>query len=531
MSHSNAKGRQAMHNQHTELFDDESTDFPYDITQDSELLKGGWLNRPERRPFSPPIEVLSIAPTQKSDDYLTPGLLREQVLSQTFENIKDSGVSPPLSNTGGSGSQTPNLYVDYLQFDAVGYHAGFQDSLYAIRCWRELDKLMEAARMTKEPVLTRIGNHTVKVMPYGFSTNGNMYGWDIRIMFKGVTLAFKKKFYMPGTHGELDIKDFRQFPNIYANIPGEPLTIYGLQEILTDIESILRSLGFIHLDTGVRRLDVCCDVVGRNSIQEMGWAHRVYEEEYLSRVPTAKIQNQGTKHSQTGITVGVGSTRCKLRVYDKQAELKEKASEHDPRYASALHDRWGSSHEPVTRFEFQFGTEFLREHQDESGHQLRSIAQCVRAMKTLFLKQLRFKNPYFKLLAEGQDVQQAKRTKNHKRMATDQEWEAHVKIIAQASGEVVILKREKQLTPHVNHEQMGLQVIGIADAMANRLGMMNRDDNDRMLILHVLMEAITGGRAKQDRKQQTRLLNWGYAVPVSRAANGATKGERLSAAT
>ncbi|MGV3590886.1 MAG: replication initiation factor [Gammaproteobacteria bacterium] len=145
-------------------------------------------------------------------------------------------------------------------------------------------------------------------------------------------------------------KQFAQHkPLVFALISSGLLTTKSLPFILDDLSECVGSLGQVHDEPNLGRLDLCCDFVTGFPMSE------IRESQWLTRA--RHIDRHEESKQFTGFSIGRGG-EISARLYNKTIEMRK-----NPRpYLEALWREAGwNEWDEVWRLEFQFRREALKE--------------------------------------------------------------------------------------------------------------------------------------------------------------------------
>lgn len=277
-----------------------------------------------------------------------------------------------------------------------------------VKIVEELETIKAIAQERKKSVFHKMRGHVLEVQGTGEGKAGPYF--SVVFNWEGLRIAVSKS-------------DPDKAANFYVTAQGACMLAHQFNawEVYDKVKSLITDLGLEVQKETITRLDLQCDIIGQHVsafveyyekrsyvcrggrfarvfesheaqeiIEKVDEAYavneaeavRILKEEYkkgydrgraslqeLLNAKTLDVVRFGTgKNAQT---VEFGKKTIKLRIYDKQAELK---SQHPERLQTML-DIWGcSAKTPVTRVEFQMRSDALRS---------RGITTFVDAMESL----------------------------------------------------------------------------------------------------------------------------------------------------
>jgi hypothetical protein len=142
--------------------------------------------------------------------------------------------------------------------------------------------------------------------------------------------------------------------NLVVDVPGLVLMRLGHLEAWAVVRRVLAGLGFELQRTVVSRIDLAADVFFKIA----RFVELLNAGKFVKRAK--KISPIGDDWGKwQGVYVGLKQAPLKLRLYNKLVELWENGA--DEEKWDLLSERWGGKPDEVTRAEFEFEREFLRE--------------------------------------------------------------------------------------------------------------------------------------------------------------------------
>lgn len=370
-----------------------------------------WVNE-QNRLASERAERLSAA-TESSQ----PGTCSSNTYLQTRQSASESellssvpaSLSPSVLS-GLSASCGPSVHIDELQIGAV---VSWSDQ------FKERWQACELARLDAQekhcevafPFIPGLPDATISGMGGG-SGHESYCRFTLRCGPAGCIVV----------HFDARKSDSRQLYNFRMRLTGTACLLVGVKHAYAQACKVVRWLGGEFADRWVKMGHICLELPGV-SVDEFA---ALLEQGKFSTTAKRWTVHDGVD-GKTGFTIGQTSSRLRLNVYDKLADI---AKNHDAVYEQAYIDRRCGGVRPAaaTRIEYQAGKEWLDDFKldtvDAWFQQLPAIVQKLTAAGE------NAAYAFFRLLEEVPD----KKNRNQSRVKTAAIWQRVVDLFREHVG-------------------------------------------------------------------------------------------------
>lgn len=224
--------------------------------------------------------------------------------------------------------------IDWL---SITFWLGYRDWL-AVR--ERLEEARTRAEKVGEPVVVELGQHLGRVEAYGSGKGFSHARYVVQV--DGI------RFAIVDAPGEGDR------PSMFVEITGEPMLHHGFRGALEIVNEVLAGMGAGVKRTSVSRADLYVDVP---DVPVSAFVNAFLEGRCIRQATKFSLYGEGAAANIQTLTLGAGGASCRLRFYDKLAEL----SKSDHKQERQI-ERWGGRiPDSVTRVEFQLRGQKLQE--------------------------------------------------------------------------------------------------------------------------------------------------------------------------